>query len=175
MSPEDASHVFESLTTKQRETLALASTHMTSKQIAIALGVAPVTIDKRIETVRARLGHISRSELIRIYRHWSLETDHMDLYDQAMHDPIILGMTATELPLRSPQPPDGSLRFEDSIRFDTRASWEAHPVRMRPGWNLSDFGIGARLAMMLAGALVIMMIAVLCMAFVDALMSILDR
>lgn len=175
MPQEDFSRVFESLTAKQHETLALASTQLTSKQIAIALGVAPVTIDKRIEAVRARLGHINRLELIRRYRCWSVENDHAKMHDQAIYDPSILGLAQSDRSTLSTQSADVPLHFEDSIIFDTRASWEEYPVRLRPGWNLSDLGVGARLAIMLAGALAIMMIAVLCMAFIDALMSILNR
>ena len=55
MGHADFANIFSSLTEKQHEALALACQHLTSKQIAQELGVAPVTIDKRIDAVRAAL------------------------------------------------------------------------------------------------------------------------
>lgn len=174
MPGEDAFLVFDSLTTKQHEALGLASSHLTSKQIALALGVAPVTIDKRIEAVRARLDHISRADLLRLYHQWKNASNADETYDQVIGDPTILSMGAPTLPLMPSQLVDEQLAFEDSVVFDARASWERNPVWLRPELKPSDLGVSGKLAFMLGGALAIMMIAVLCMAFVDALMSILD-
>jgi hypothetical protein len=66
-------------------------------------------------------------------------------------------------------------RFEDSMAFDARASWDRKPVWLRPGLKPSDLGIGGKLLVMLGGAAAIMMVAVLSMAFADALMSMLSR
>ena len=169
MSPPDAFSVIDSLTEKQHEALALAARHLTSKQIAQKLGVAPVTIDKRIEAVRARLGYISRSDLLRLYREWC------DDYGRLIDDPIMLDHT--ECPPALPEVPQqlSDLMFQDSIAFDARASWDRGRHLLRPGLTPSELGVGGKLAAMLLGAVVIMMIAVLCMAFVDALMSILAR
>ncbi|MBA4046333.1 MAG: hypothetical protein C0471_18235 [Erythrobacter sp.] len=169
MSPPDASSVIDSLTEKQHEALALAARHLTSKQIAQKLGVAPVTIDKRIEAVRARLGYISRSDLLRLYREWC------DDYGRIIDGPIILDQT--ECPPALPEAPQhlSDLMFHDSLAFDARASWDRGRNLLRPGLTPSELGVGGKLAAMLLGAVAIMMIAVLCMAFVDALMSILAR
>lgn len=175
MSFEDASRVFDSLTVKQHEALSLASSHLTSKQIAMAVGVAPVTIDKRIEAVRARLEHISRADLLRLYRQWLAVNVAADPYDQAIDDPIILGDQLSGMPSPQVQPAEHALIFEDSILLDARASWERDPVWLRPEMRLSNLGVSGKLAVMLVGAVAIMMVAVLCMAFVDALMSILER
>lgn len=175
MFAAEAFPVFETLTEKQHETLRLASSHLTSKQIALALGVAPVTIDKRIEGVRARLDHITRVDLLRFYTQWRETALPCGAYGQAICDPIILGQHADTLPFAQSQPTDRQLVFEDSVTFDARASWERQPAWLRPGLTPSDLGVSGKLAAMLIGALAIMMIAVLCMAFVDALMSILER
>lgn len=165
----DAYSVIDSLTEKQHEALALAVRHLTSKQIAQKLGVAPVTIDKRIEAVRARLGYIPRSDLLRLYREWC------DDYGRLVDDPTILDQPACP-PASSEAPqPFSELMFRDSIAFDARASWDRGRNSLRPGLTPSELGVGGKLAAMLLGAVAIMMIAVLCMAFVDALMSILAR
>lgn len=169
MSPLDAFAVIDSLTAKQHEALVLAAKHLTSKQIAQELGVAPVTIDKRIETVRARLGHITRSDLLRLYRAWC------EAHDRPIDDPIILDDAPLFPPLREPQQGQPVMMFQDSVAFDARASWDRDWPLLRPGLKPSELGVGGKLFVMLLGAVAIMMVAVLCMAFVDALMSILAR
>ena len=57
---------------------------MTSKQNALELGVAPVTIDKRIEAVRGHLGAISPPDPSRYYFEWC------QTYGRAASDPIVL-------------------------------------------------------------------------------------
>lgn len=171
MIPNDAYHVFDSLTDKQHETLMLAAAHLTSKQIALELSVSPVTIDKRIEALRARLGFLARTELLRLYRQWC------QIHDRTIDDPIILGVGASDAADLGPQPADHALLFEDSILFDARSSWDQQRgnVWLHPGLNPSDLGVTGKLLVMLGGAVAIMMVAVLCMAFVDALMSIIAR
>jgi DNA-binding CsgD family transcriptional regulator len=175
MLQADAFSVFDSLTQKQHEALKLASDHLTSKQIALAVGVAPVTIDKRIEAVRARLDYMPRSDLLRLYRLWSESDASEQAYGQIISDQTILGLGGDPLPITGSQPADRQLVFEDSMTFDERASWERSPFWLRPDLKPSDLGVSGKLAVMLGGAVAIMMIAVLCMAFVDALMSILLR
>lgn len=175
MIPADAFPLFDSLTSKQHEALKLAAGHLTSKQIAMHLGVSPATIDKRIETVRSRLGNIPRSDLVRLYLLWSEERCAAGTYDRIISDPIILGGLHRGLPETEPQPTDRSLVFEDSLAFDARASWERDPTWLRPGLTPSDLGVSGKILAMLGGAVAILMVAVLSMACVNALMSFVDR
>lgn len=169
MPPKDAFALFDSLTDKQRTTLALAAKHLTSKQIALELDVAPVTIDKRIESLRARLGNIARSELLRLFSEWC------KAYDQTIDDPIILGSDQPHRASVDAQRDDLALEFRDSVTFDARAPWDRERNILRPGLKPSDLGVAGKLVIMLLGAAAVMMVAVLCVAFVDALMSILAR
>lgn len=168
MTPEAAS-VFDSLTEKQRETLLLACGHLTSKEIALKLGVAPVTIDKRIEAIRARLGNISRHEVIGLYRQHQLH------YDRPIYEPIIVDCDRAAPPFPASQPDLSQMAFHDSLRLDARAPWNRGHDWLRPGLKPSDLGIVGKLMVMIMGSLSIMMVAVLLMAFADALMSILAR
>lgn len=165
----DPQVVFESLSAKQHETLGLACRHLTSKQIAVQLGVAPITIDKRIDVVRAKLGGIPRTDLLRLYGDWSGD------YDQT-----IGGLSLLPDPARSPdysglQSDGPAFVFEDSLQLDARTSWDGRPIWLQPGLKPSDLGVGGKLLAMLIGAVAIMMAAVLLMAFADALMSMLMR
>lgn len=174
MPQSEASLLFDSLTEKQHEALRLAAAHLTSKQIALSLGVAPVTIDKRIDTVRARLGHIPRSDLARLYAHWSENQQHDRTYDPIIGDPIILGDGPQVLSSQLSQPRDNQLAFEDSIILDARASWERGSPWVRPGLKPSDLGVIGKLCVMLGGSVAILMIAVLAMACVNAIIALLN-
>ena len=169
MSPEDAFPFFDSLTEKQHATLLLASRHMTSKQIAIELGVAPVTIDKRIEAIRSRLDAIPRPDLLRLYGQWHGE------YDHTIDHRTILAHTTADEGCSAQQPQEFAFTFEDSLHFDARAPWERNLEWLRPGLSPSDLGMMGKLFVMLGGAVAIMMVAVLLVAFADALMSIIAR
>lgn len=169
MPKDDAFAVFDSLTEKQHVTLTLASRHLTSKQIAIELAVAPVTINKRIETVRARLGLIPRTELLRLYGEWR------ERYDRIIDDPIILAREPSKSDGCDAQPVNFALSFEDSLSFDGRTSWDRQKTWLRPGLKPSDLGVSEKLLLIAGGAVAIMMVAVLSIAFADALMSMLTR
>jgi DNA-binding CsgD family transcriptional regulator len=165
----DATSVFESLTMKQHQTLSLAARHLTSKQIAIELGVAPITIDKRIEGVRAKLGAIPRPDLLRLYSDWSQS------YGQAINGSIILPEPLDNRESMTSQLGDRVFVFEDSLRLDARASWDRQGFWLRPGLRPSDLGVTGKLLAMLLGAVAVLVVAVLMMAFTDALMSMIMR
>lgn len=168
MDTSEAFAIFESLTPKQHEALSLASRHLTSKQIAQELGVAPVTIDKRIEAVRAKLGSIPRPSLLRLYGEWQ------SYNDRTIADPTILGAVGFSGSAIERQPLDPAFAFEDSINFDARASWDQKIEWRRPGFSPSDLGVAGKLLFILAGAVAMLMLAVLSMAFADAFMSMFD-
>ena len=163
MDQYDIHTVFGRLTDKQDEVLRLACQHLTSKEIAKELGLAPVTIDKRIDAVRAKLGHMPRVEVLRHYRAWA------EQYDQIIDDPAILTNFPPNAAPTIPQLPGQSYTFEDSLTFDGRAAWDRMPQGLQPGIKPSDLGIGGKLLLILVGAVAIMMVAVLSMAFANAL------
>ena len=97
--------VLETLTEKQDEALRLASQHLTSKQIANQLGIAPVTVDKRIDSVRAKLDFLPRTDVLRHYRAWK------ERYGQTIDGPIILTTPDTLSPSTSSQPQEPAYLF----------------------------------------------------------------
>jgi DNA-binding CsgD family transcriptional regulator len=165
MERADAFVVFETMTEKQHEALALAANHLTSKQIAQRLGVAPVSVDKRIETVRGKLGGIPRTDLLRLYCDWRAPDDRIIGGSTILGDGENFDASSESRPLSR------SFVFEDSLVLDARASWERAEGWRRPGYSPANLGIAGKLMFMVAGAVAIMMLAVLSMAFADALMS----
>lgn len=61
----------DALTGKQREVLRFVSEGMTSKEIARKLGISESAVNQRIETVRQRLGGMSRAQIGRLFRRTS--------------------------------------------------------------------------------------------------------
>lgn len=55
------------LTQRQRDVMELVIQHRTSKEIARDLGIAPNTVDQRINAVRDKLGARDRAEAARMY------------------------------------------------------------------------------------------------------------
>lgn len=60
--------MFDKLTSKQHEVLALVADNHTSKEIAWRLGISESAVNQRIEGVRNRAGFPPRAELARAYR-----------------------------------------------------------------------------------------------------------
>lgn len=159
--------VLETLTEKQDEALRLASQHLTSKQIANQLGIAPVTVDKRIDSVRAKLDFLPRTDVLRHYRAWK------EGYGQTIDGPIILTTPDTLSASTSSQPQEPAYFFEDALSFDARSNWDGNLSWMRPRVKLSDLGALGKLAFMIVGAVALMSVAVLSVAFATALGSML--
>ena len=159
--------VFSALTLKQHEALQLACGHLTSKQIAKRLGVAPVTIDKRIDTVRAKLGNISRVELLHLYQAWQ------DRYDRIIPNPIILPPQQLFTPRSCGQGGEHTFRFDDSLVSSTSSPWGRSLVSLRSEISPSDLGVAGKLIAIVLGALAILMAVVLSLAVAASLGTIL--
>lgn len=139
-------------TPKQCEVINLVADGYTSKEVARLLSISPKMVDRRVDAVRQKLGGVSRGEAARIFRaNWN----------EGGSSP---GGT---IPLTQPE---GSEAFEASredavvfsfadvgahAEFFEAAPWEYASVSPVPKFELARFGIGARLAMMGGGALLI--------------------
>ena len=84
--------ILESLTVKQVAVLDLLCEHRSSKQIARALGIAPNTVDQRINSVRAKFGSDDRASTIREYqrlvRLWGKPTYGSEVVDRVPVTPL---------------------------------------------------------------------------------------
>lgn len=168
MDRSSFSKVFESLTLKQASVLDLAIQHMTSKQIARELKITPKTADRRIEGIRSRLGNIPRSDLLRNYSAW--------LEDGGKSPRGISLLTPASRIDPNPTPqPEVAYKFEDSLVFDERASWDAGSSWQKPEIELEKLGPGVRIVMMLVGAVAIMALVVLTFTATTALTTLLGN
>lgn len=157
----------ESLTPKQRDVLNLASQHMTSKQIARELDITPKTVDRRIESIRAKLDNIPRSDLLRLYSQLSGDGEN---------SPRGISPLSSLTPgwQGSASQSQTDLTFRDSLIFDERAEWDRAEGWLTKEAKLSNFGPGARVLLIVLGALAIMALAVLTFAASIALSTMLE-
>lgn len=167
MSIDAISQLLESLTPKQRDVLDLASQHMTSKQIARELDITPKTVDRRIESVRARLDNIPRSDLLRHYSRW------LEGGGKSPRAISPLSSLTSEWQGSASQS-QTDLTFHDSLVFDNRAEWDRDEGWLRKETKLSNYGPGARVLLILLGAIAIMALAVLTFAASLALSTMLE-
>lgn len=58
---------YPSLTKRQEQVLDCLGNHMTSKEIARALGISPSMVDQHLRAISAKLGGIPRRELARLH------------------------------------------------------------------------------------------------------------
>lgn len=146
MIDEATADVFEGLTDKQREAMALAADGLTSKEIARHLAISPHSVDKRIDAVRARLDGRPRNQLVREYRSWS-ETGEPITGDRSP-------LTDTPSPTASmePQPEGETLPFHDTLTFDRPFEWDRQAGWLHRGVKPSDLGVSGRLLFVVAGA-----------------------
>lgn len=63
MSPDRS---IKQLTAREREVLDLVGVHMTNKEIALELAIAPTTVDKHLRSIRDKWGTTSRHETARV-------------------------------------------------------------------------------------------------------------
>jgi DNA-binding CsgD family transcriptional regulator len=124
LSEQQAAEMLKQLTAKQTEVLDLLARHLTSKQIARELNLAPNTVDQRITAVREKWGLPNRKALLRqlteiqeicgktTYRSATLDEQPLDSQgdgdSESSTDPIVL----------SPQfPPAPSMDGPDARRL----------------------------------------------------------
>lgn len=141
----------QSLTQKQADVIALVYQGLSSKEIALRLGISPATVDQRADGARRKLGAGTRIEAARIF------AAQNNISERFVYGPFLL----TGQPDKGPslQPPQDELRFEDSLTFDQRASWDRDRSWRVPEFKPRDFGIVSRL-LMIVGLAVLIMLAV---------------
>lgn len=167
MKVREVKEAFEAATEKQIEAINLAAEGFTSKQIAIQLGVAPRTVDQRIDAVRAKAGGIPRGDLVRHFRAWK------DTCDRTTYDPFPVA-DPSHFKAKPEVQPEPLLRFNDALTFDERAAWDRKADRLLPEIEPSDLGTESRLLFIAGGAVLILAGVVLTAAFSNALVELLS-
>lgn len=168
MGAKNFPEVFGEATAKQLEVLDLAADGLTSKQIAIDLSIAPRTVDQRIDALRGKLDGVARNDLVREYRHWK------GVCGRTTYDRTPLTSAELEKALEVRQSGD-ELVFQDSLTFDGRASWDRDRSWKPPGLRPAELSAVSKILLMLAGAVLLISVAVLSVSFSAGLMALLER
>lgn len=117
---ETHNSLFESATPKQFAVLLLLDDGRTSKEIAYELGVSESAINQRIESLRAKMGGISRAALTRAFRTWRVENFTCnDLTGKIFQ----LSASDFETDTRNRNGEFESLALSDSMTLDSGIPW----------------------------------------------------
>lgn len=138
------------LTEKQAEVMHLVRQGYNSKQIGRLLHISPATVDQRADGARKKLGAATRGEAARLFAA-SKPMPECLIYDA-------LPLTPDPQPPPCPGSPRDSLRFHDAA-FDDRALWDRGSPWRLPDFEPQQLGIWGRLLFVLAGAVIIMLVA----------------
>lgn len=168
MSRSSSSSIFESLTDKQREALSLASDGLTSKEIARELGISPHSVDKRIDTIRAQMGYLPRSRLVREFRTWETRCQSVTGHSSPL-TPFAANSSKT-----MSQPVGETLLFSDAVLFNGHAEWKREQTWLRPGIKPSELSIGWRLLFISVASFAVAAAFILTAASVDVLIDLLN-
>ena len=159
---------FEKLTPKLREVLRLTLLRKSSKEIGRELGIAPRSVDQRLDAARTILGASNRFEAARIYY------DLVCASEGLTSDPFLLGEGGSQ------QPSGGGEQslyvFGDALSFPANAVWENSAEvetgtwrRFVPGLPSAASGSGDRIMWIMIGALSILMLVLLGLGVIEGL------
>jgi DNA-binding CsgD family transcriptional regulator len=113
---EDERDILDKITAKQREALRMTLVGKTSKEIAMELGIAPRSVDQRLDSARIILGAATRASAARKF---------FDLHcasEGLTSDPFMLGGTGSEQ--RGEPGEQSTYVFGDALQFSPNAIWE---------------------------------------------------
>jgi DNA-binding CsgD family transcriptional regulator len=144
------------LTQRERECLRLVAQLMTSKQIALQLGISKHTVDERIESARRRIGARGRYEAARLLA----AREGNGLFPPTESGPHSIGLAdsnghATLGAAPGEQGNVGTVSLESKARAEHQPERAAGPVvaeqAVAPSWLLdrSRLGVAARLGVVL--------------------------
>lgn len=165
--------VFEALTLKQREVLELLADNRTTKEIAGALDVSESAINQRIDTLRQRLGGITRSELVRRYR--SSNKDERSARGAPARNATCQSITGENLRLASREEPlvagrmhdpPGRFYFADAQILGSEHPWTEPSRWVGPRWLYGKHASWFRILAMLG--IVVLIIASLVLVLTAA-------
>lgn len=140
------------LTQKQCEAIQLVAEGYTSKEAARLLSIAPKMVDRRIDAVRQKFGGVSRNEAARLFRADYMEGEFLPRGSS----PLTQNQSSEALGNRRED--SDLLPFADAgahSEFLEIAPWDYRAVTPVPKIELARLGIGARLAMIGGGSLIL--------------------
>ena len=159
---------FEKLSPKLREVLRLTFLRKSSKEIGRELGIAPRSVDQRLDAARIILGASTRFEAARIYY------DLVCASEGLTSDPFLLGEGGSQQ--RSGGGEQSLYVFGEALSFSANAVWENSAEvglktwrRFVPGLPSAASGSGDRIMWIMIGALSILALVLIGLAVVDSL------
>ncbi|WP_195908635.1 helix-turn-helix transcriptional regulator [Novosphingobium sp. Gsoil 351] len=161
------------ITPKQREVLRLALVRKSSKEIGRELGIAPRSVDQRLDAARITLGAASRFEAARKFNALVRTSEGLT------SEPFLLGESGAERGGMAGEQP--LYVFGDALHFSGGPAWEdSTPVdpaawqRFVPGLPSAASGSRDRIVWIMIGAVSILTLVLIGLAVVESLKRLVD-
>lgn len=157
------------LTEKQQQALEMVADHLSSKEIAIRLGISSHSVDKRLDEARRKLGASTRKEAARIF----FENDkHIIGGDWLTGEPITVPENAANSQNDDDERHNALYSFADVAPIKQHAPWRSWQVAV-PEISPERLTLRAKLVLILVGALGLVILALLLLALAQGFQSLL--
>lgn len=166
--------ILKKITLKQRDALRLTLTRKSSKEIARELGIAPRSVDQRLDAARIILGASDRGEAARKFYALIRASEGLT------SDPFLIGESSSG---QSSDRDEQSLyMIGDALTFQSPAKWENGSEASQDRWwrfvpelPSAASGLRDRIAWIVIGAIAILALVLLGLGVVEGLKGLIDR
>lgn len=160
--------LFENSTKRQHEVLGLIASGFTTKEIASQLSISERTVNQHVDAIRTKANDLPRKQIARSYRSWCETRDFLT------RDSFTIDRPPKNDDQVSQRSSESTGELSDSLIFDQRFPWELRSARKLSEIRPSELGRVGILLAMLAGAVLILMIAILGLGFSEGLETLLE-
>lgn len=160
-------HLFDRLTEKEREVLELVHARLSSKEIGLRLNLSRKTVDQRLDNARGKLGAPTRMAAARLY------ADLAGIPERFPCAPFPVSEPPSDQPERARAPTDATYTFGDSMTFTSELPWHRSRPSVAPEFWALRLGALPRLAIILAGAVGLLVLVLLGLSLSEGMSNLL--
>ena len=158
------------LTEKEREALDFVLQRLSSKEIALTLGVSPKAIDKRLDSARIKLSVSTRHAAANRY------AELCGRWERLPYQPFLLGNENQADASPGRVPAEALYTLGDATTFGSSVPWMGgEPVRRAPEFLASRLNSLPRLVLIVAGAVLLLVLVSLGLDVKDGLKELIHR
>jgi DNA-binding CsgD family transcriptional regulator len=157
------------LTEKQKQALEMVADHLSSKEIAQRLIISSHSVDKRLDEARRRLGATTRKEAVRLFADRNRKVPAGDWFTG---EPITVSETSPNNQTNEDERNEALYAFADVAPMERPMPWRGWADAV-PELKPDRLSSGARLGLILAGAVGLVVLVLLLLALAQGIQSLL--